>query len=330
LLIGEAEDVWPEVLEDFQRDELNERYQPADWPDLAGRPAPRYDLVDKRNYQMEMVPIEAGRGCPNGCDYCAVTGFHGAQRRLRPVGEVVRNIRAAGSRFLAFVDDNIVAEPDYARELFEALAKLDVRWLAAGSMTLADQPTLLGAAVRAGLRFYWVGVESLDATTLADVHRPINQIGDFDRRLEALRKHGLLVGANFILGFDADTLDTYERVASFVAKTKVMPFLYVLTPMPGTKLFARLEAAGRIVNRDWSRYSGFETVYQPLRCTPEEQNERYFALASRLFSLGSNLRRAWSGLTLRNFPDGLFTHLGAFALAGRVGAAARKRQPGYW
>jgi radical SAM superfamily enzyme YgiQ (UPF0313 family) len=330
ICVGEAEDVWPGVVDDFLRGVLQTRYDAPGPANLAGRPAPRYDLVNPRDYKVEVYPVESSRGCPFNCDYCAVTAFHGGRHRLKPIGEIIRNIKATGSRFIAFTDDNIIADRDHALELFKALIPLNVRWMCQSTMYMADDEELMDAAVSSGLRFSWMGIESINPAALNEVHRRINQVDEFERRIREFNRRGVLVGANIIFGFDQDTEETFEATYDFLIRNKVFPFLYILTPVPGTKVFERMEADGRLLHRDWSRYTGYETVFQPKTFSPENLDDQYFEMLARLFTFRHNVKRSAGKIRLRNLKEDFFVQLGAFVVGSQVGHAARNRIPDYW
>lgn len=330
IAVGEAEDVWPHLVDDYLSGRLAPRYDAPGPAELVGRPVPRYDLVNMKDYKVEVFPVESSRGCPMSCDYCAVTAFHGGRHRLKPVGEIIRNIKATGSRYIAFTDDNITAHREHARELFQALLPLDVRWMCQSTMYLADDTELMGLAARSGLRFAWMGIESISQAALAEVHRKINQVEEFERRIKVFNDHGVLVGANMIFGFDNDVADDFDRTYDFLVRNKVFPFLYILTPVPGTQVFKRMEAEGRLLHRDWSRYTGYETVYQPKHFTPEQLDNLYFNTLARLFTFRHNFTRSASKIRWRNLKEDFFVQMGAFVVGSQVGHAARNRIPDYW
>ncbi len=330
LVMGEADEVWPRVLDDFLAGTLQEKYVAERHPDLTQLAQPRYDLIDQKLYKVEVYPIESSRGCPHRCDYCAVTQFHGGQHRLRPIGDVVRDAKATGSRYLAFVDDNISGHREHARELFTELCKLDVRWMAQSTMYLADDPELLDLAVKSGLRFCWIGVESIHPEALAEVHRNINQVAEFERRIREFQKRGVMVGANMMFGFDSETEEHYEETARFLERNKLIPFLYILTPIPGTKLYDRMHEQGRILTYDWNRYTSYETVFQPKNWSPEKQNELYFKLAQRMFNFQNNWRRTLPTMRWSNFKEDFAIRLAALIVGLNVGRAVRGRWPTTW
>jgi len=330
VVIGEADELWPQVIDDFRSGRLHSIYKAEEFPKLTGLPVPRYDLINQKQYQVEVYPVESSRGCPFSCEYCAVTKFHGGVHRLRPVGEVIRDIKATGSRYIVFVDDNIIGNKEHALELFQAMIPLNIRWMAQSTMLMADDQKLLDAAVRSGMRLAWVGVESIDAQALAEVHRKINQVDEFERRIREFQKRGVLVGANMMFGFDHETREHYERTYEFVARNRVIPFLYILTPIPGTDLFTRLEKEGRILTHDWAKYTSYQTVYQPKSWSPQEQDDMYFKMAVRLFNFKNNFLRTFPGIQLNNLKESFFIRLAAFIIGMGVGHALRCRNQTHW
>ncbi len=330
VVVGEAEEVWAELIDDARHNTLKPIYKAADYCKLEGHPAPRYDLTKRHLYKIEVFPVESSRGCPYNCEYCAVTRFYSGKYRHRSIAEVIRNIQATGSRYIAFVDDNIIGDKEYSRELFEALIPLNIRWMAQTTMTMADDEDLLDKAVRSGLRFAWTGVESVRVENLAEVNRRFNQVEEFERRLGTFLKRGVLVGANIMMGFDHDTPDIYDETYEFIVRNKVFPFVYILTPIPGTALWDRMSAEGRVLHTNWTRYTGFRTVFQPKNFSAEEQDERYFQLVERLFSLRNNLLRSFSQIQLERFKEDFFIRLAAFIVGTNVGRIAKRRGPTYW
>lgn len=330
VVVGEAEGVWAELIDDFRHNTLKPIYKSEGHARLEGDRPPRYDLTKRHLYQVEVFPVESSRGCPFNCEYCAVTKFHGGKYRHRPIGEVVRNIQATGSRFIAFVDDNIIGDKAYSMELFKALIPLNIRFMAQTTMMMADDEELVDTAVEAGLRFAWTGVESLSADNLQEVRRRINQVEQFEKRLNEFNQRGVLVGANVMVGFDHDTPELYEETYRFLTRNKLFPFMYILTPIPGTELWERMNAEGRILHRNWTQYTGYRTVFQPKNGTAKEQDDRYFQLVERLFDLRNNVLRSFAQIHWDRFKEDFFIRLAAFMVGMNVGRIARKRGPTYW
>jgi radical SAM superfamily enzyme YgiQ (UPF0313 family) len=330
IVMGEADDVWPEVIDDFRHGTLKPIYSSEGFPDIQNLPVPRYHLVNRKDFHMDVYPAESSRGCPFDCDYCAVTKYHGGGHRLRPIGQVIRDIKATNCRFIAFNDDNIIGHKEHAKELFRALIPLNIRWMAQTTMYMADDPELIDLAVKSGCRFVWIGVESINPAHLSEVHRKINQVDQFERRIKEFQKRGVIVGANMLFGFDGEDRQHYEDTYQFLARNKVFPFLYVIIPLPGTVLFEKYKKEGRLLHEDWSRYSAYETVVQPKNFTPQEQDDLYWTLAQRIFTFKHNFLRSFPNIRMGNLKEDFFIALGAFSIGTASGRFAKGRIPTNW
>ncbi|MCZ7582131.1 MAG: radical SAM protein [Deltaproteobacteria bacterium] len=264
------------------------------------------------------------------CDYCCVTRFHGFKHRLRPIGDVIRDIKATGSRFIGFADDNVIGHKGHARELFKAIQPLDVRWMGQTTMYMADDEDLLNTAVKSGMRLAWIGIESIRPSNLEEVHRKINQVDEFERRIKAFRDRGVLVATNLMFGFDDETEEHYEETFNFLTRNRVFPFLWMLTPAPGTALFERFDKEGRLLHKDWSRYNAYEMVFKPKNFSPEKVDDMFWELGRRLFSFKENFRRSFSLMRMNNLKEDFFIRSGEFMIGTAVGRAARERWPTTW
>ncbi|MCZ7582644.1 MAG: B12-binding domain-containing radical SAM protein [Deltaproteobacteria bacterium] len=308
VVIGEAEPVWEALIDDVRHGTIQPVYRSDRFTRMEQLPVPRYDLMKQHLFYSEVYPVEATRGCPCRCEYCSVTGFYGAKFRHRPVEEVLEHIDATGSRFISFVDDNIISDRRYALELFRAMKSRNIRFVAQSTLDLADDDDLLTAACDAGLRFVWCGVESLSRPVLEEAGRRVNRdVETFERRVRRLRSRGIVVASFFMVGFDNDTAETYAEIEDFVMRNRIVPGMNLITPFPGTEFWNKAEAAGRIMHRDWWRYTGYETVYKPLNMTVEEQNTLYRTLLCRLFSPRANVRR-FAAAAVGGIAEGKFLH----------------------
>src|SRR5512142_2293843 len=181
VVVGDAEGAWPALVSDVERGTLRRVYRGHAGP-LQGLPWPRRDLLARtaRHY-ITTAAVQAGRGCVHACRYCSIAAFHGGYR-VRPVDEVVEEVRGL-PRNLIFVDDNLVAQPAYARALFEALTPLRKRWVAQSSIRVADDPDLLAAAARSGCLGLFIGIETVNAANLGSVEKGFNDAASYRVRL---------------------------------------------------------------------------------------------------------------------------------------------------
>ena len=263
IVTGYAEDTWPQLLRDYRDGKMKRRYDQAPGLSLAGRPFARRDLVKDKRYATTHV-FEATRGCVHRCDFCVVPFAWGRKPYQRPVAEVIEEIRSTGAQRLLFIDLNLVAERDYAVELFTALAPLGVQWGGLATSLLARDEELLELCARSGCIGMLVGFESISEGGLRDVHKGFNSPELFRRWVEAFHEHGTAVNGTFVFGLDSDTADVFDKTAQFVIDTGIdLPRYAILTPFPGTGLHQRLESEGRILTRDWELYDGQHVVFEP-------------------------------------------------------------------
>lgn len=302
IVIGEAEDVWAEVVEDFRCGRLKKVYQREEKPDLAGLPIPRRDLVQEHHY-VNIPKVETSRGCPFNCTFCSTTVFFGNRIRYRPVEEVVSELRHLASSFVFFTDNNIIGNVRYAKELFRGLKELGIKWISQGSVNVAMDQELLHLAADSGCVGLLIGLESLSQIALEKMGKKVNEGIDFRRAVKAIHKVGIGIIGCFVLGFDEDDEGVFDRTRRFIKRMNIeVPQLTVLTPYPGTVLRERLESANRIIHDRWEKYDSTHVVFFPENMSPQELRRRYDEMCRKLYSIRAIAwRTARSLLYLRSF-----------------------------
>jgi radical SAM superfamily enzyme YgiQ (UPF0313 family)/anti-anti-sigma regulatory factor len=295
VVVGEAENVWEQVLEDAAKGRMKGIYK-SDRPANINRiPMPRLDLL-KRNLYMTANSLQTTRGCPFSCDFCSVAEFFGNTYRFRPVEQVVAEVQQLKERFdakfVAFVDDNIVGNKKYAKELFRALIPLNIKWGSQGSLTMANDDELMKLAQKSGCVSMFIGIESLSETTLRAANKKFNRVTAYEESIKKIHDHGIMINGGFIFGFDTDDEGVFERTVEFVLKNRItLPTYHILTPLPGTKLFYKLKTEGRIFDYDWSKYNSGNVVYTPKLMPPETLQEGYFWAYHETYKYSSIARR---------------------------------------
>jgi radical SAM superfamily enzyme YgiQ (UPF0313 family) len=270
IVVGYAEDTWPELLRDFAAHALKPRYNQSPDLDIGGRPFPRRDLLPSEHFLTSNV-FEATRGCVHSCDFCVVPTAWGRKPYQKPVAEVVADIRQHGARKLIFIDLNLVAHRGYAKELFKALAPLKVQWYGLATVLLADDPELLELCGRSGCRGLLMGLESISAANLKLSGKSFNTPENYARVVERLHAHGIALQGCFVFGLDGDEPDVFQKTAEFAVAARIdLPRFAVVTPFPNTALYRRLEAEGRILTRDWELYDAQHVVFRPARMSVRE------------------------------------------------------------
>lgn len=291
VVVGYAEDCWPQLLRDFSTGDLQARYQQTADLDLADRPFARRDLLPSNKYLTNNV-FEATRGCIHNCDFCVVPTAWSRRPLQKPPEQVVADIRQHGARKLIFVDLNLIADREYALRLFKALVPLGVQWYGLSTVLLANDPELLELAARSGCRGLLMGLESISVQNLRQNHKGFNSPEKFVQVVEALHAHGIALQGCFVFGLDHDEPDVFLKTAEFAVEVKIdLPRFAIITPFPNTALYKRLEAEGRLLTRDWERYDGQHVVFRPARMTVEELQTGTEAAWKHAYSVRSIARR---------------------------------------
>jgi radical SAM superfamily enzyme YgiQ (UPF0313 family) len=294
LVIGEGEDLWPRVIKDLQHGELKRIYKMEIRPSITNLPVPRYDLM--RGLRIGLWrPVQATRGCPFTCNYCSVASFSERSYRKRPVSDVIRDVREAkkyGSRYIAFIDDNLCVDSDYCSDLFGALIAEKVIWMSQSSLHLTEYPELIKLAYRSGCRLLSIGIESVNQISLEQIEKGWNRPERYSSAFKILRDNGIDVSTEMIIGLDGDDDSVFEKTFRFIIENKIsIPRVHIITPIPGTQLFEEMVRENRITSLDFSRYSGGKVNFLPKNLPPEILEQGYWRLYRQLFGWRSILKR---------------------------------------
>lgn len=292
LVLGEGATLWPAVLADAEADQLKPRYESGFEHDYNLDPAPRRDLIPAQGF-LTRASLIATRGCHNRCGFCylATEGLR-MPYRVRQPADIRAQWERTGEPYAVFVDNNLGSRPEYLRALCRELRPLRRIWSAAVTLDVTDDPTLVRDMALAGCTGVFIGFESLTDNNLAAARKRTPRADDYSRRVALLHDHGIQVNGSFVLGFDHDRPDVFTTLAQWIEANRLeCSTFHILTPYPGTPLFRQMEAEGRLLHRDWSRYDTAHVVFQPRHLTPEQLEAGYDWLYRRLFSLTSIWRR---------------------------------------
>jgi radical SAM superfamily enzyme YgiQ (UPF0313 family) len=293
VVIGEAEMVWRGLIDDLRKGCLKPFYRADSFCSMKGQPAPRLDLLRKDAY-MTINCVQTTRGCPHQCDFCYVTHFFGKTYRCRPVEEVIDEVRRLEGDFIVFVDDNIAGNRHYAKELFTQLKPLKKKWASQASLTLTRDAELLRLAAESGCVSLFLGIESLSSENLKEVNKSFNRVSQFEEAIQALHDHDIMILAGFIFGLDHDDEGVFERTLRFCEKNRIeLPSFFILTPLPGTVLFQRMEREGRLLHRDWAQYNGATVVFKPNLMTEETLQRGFNWVCKETYSWNSIFKRVF-------------------------------------
>jgi radical SAM superfamily enzyme YgiQ (UPF0313 family) len=269
VVVGYAEESWPQLLRDLVAGRLRPRYDQSPNLKLDNLPFPQRRLFNKGMVNVAHT-IEATRGCIYQCEFCVVP-FAWGRPLQKPVRDVVDDIRQMRAKRVIFLDLNLIADVAYAKELFAALIPLKIRWGGLATTTIAWDDELLDLAARSGCRGLLVGFESLNQESLREAKKAFNMRHDYHEVVRKIRARGIALMGCFVFGFDHDTLDTFDRTVDFVMSAHMdLPRYAIAVPFPGTGLFKRLKAEGRITTENWGLYDGQHIVFQPRNMTADE------------------------------------------------------------
>lgn len=324
VVAGEGETVWPRVLADAAADKLQRLYRaPAPTP-LAGLPKPRWDLYPRRSarsYTPAASGIETARGCPYSCEFCSIASVMGRRHRVRPVADVLDEIAASGNRQLFFVDDALALNRPVAASLFRGLAPLGLKWAGQGTVSLAEDVELLRLMKRSGCVGVLLGFESVQSDRGAGMNKLSHLHIDFAEAMRRFHGEGIAVMGAFIFGFDHEDADVFDRTLEFITGSRLdVAELRILTPFPGTPLYARLREEGRLFAPGWwlRGYPPDTLLFRPRGMRPDQLVDGFARLNRQVYSLGSILRRSFGMSPLRRGTFGSAVYAG-------LNLATRKR-----
>jgi len=269
VVIGEAEDTWPELINDFEKGGLKPFYITKQSVDPATIPRPRVDIFPKRT----RISVQATRGCPYSCEFCSlINDKFGKKLRMRPIDDVIEDISLIPNKGFFFIDNSLTVNPSYTKELFRRMKCLNKFFSAYGNIdVLGRDEELLKIAKEAGCRTWYIGLESVCQKSIDSIRKHTNRVDNYISSIKKIHEYGMNVMGSFVLGFDNDTMNVFNETDEFIRKSEIdMPLFNILTPYPGTPLYDRLNSEGRILTRDWSKYDLEHVVFQPKNMSPEE------------------------------------------------------------
>jgi radical SAM superfamily enzyme YgiQ (UPF0313 family) len=295
IVIGEAEGLWPTVVEDFRNGRLRREYRQTGRPPLSGMSVDRTIFTGKRYLPVGLV--EAGRGCHFRCEFCAIQSYFANTQTRRPTEEIIEEIRRIRRPLIFFVDDNITSNMDQAKEFFRALIPLKIRWVSQASINAAHDEEFLRLIRASGCQGLLIGFETLNPDTLRRMRKSFNLMqGGYERALANLRRHGVRLYVTFILGYDDDDGDTLDSTLAFAERHQfyIVAFNH-LTPFPGTPLYDRLRNEGRLLYERWwldPAYRYGMVPYAPKGMTAEQVSVRCVEARQRFYRIASIVRRS--------------------------------------
>ncbi len=305
IFIGEAEGLWEEFLKSFGAGSYLHVYQQTNVPSLENIPMARKELFHRHDYTNGV--LFATRGCPSQCDFCTIAVMYCHKLRKRPIAEVAAEYASFSGKVIIFWDDNIAGDLEHAKRLFRAIAPYRKWWSSQASVHAGRDDEFLEAAADSGCKQLFLGLESISQQSMREVNKGFNQVDEYFKIIERIHSHGIAVQAGIVFGFDHDTPEIFKDTIDFLEQAGVQNATFnILTPFPGTPLFRKMEAEGRILTRDWRKYnSRDDVVYQPKQMSAAEliagfqyANERFYSLPSIAKRLSRSPVQLWWTLPL--------------------------------
>ncbi len=295
VVVGEAEGLWSQVLDDFRRGRFRRVYKRANRPSLSGLRPNRSIFAGKRYLPIGLV--EAGRGCHFRCEFCAIQSYFDSTQTRRPTEEIIEELRRLKKPLFFFVDDNITSNMDQAKEFFRALVPLNIRWVSQASINAAHDEEFLQLIKASGCQGLLIGFETLNSENLKQMHKSFNTMkGGYEVALANLRRYGIRLYVTFILGYDRDDVYTIQQTLEFARKHKfyIVAFNH-LTPFPGTPLYERMQREGQLLYDCWwldPAYRYGDVPFRPKGMDADSMRRRCIEARAAFYALSSILRRS--------------------------------------
>jgi radical SAM superfamily enzyme YgiQ (UPF0313 family) len=305
VVVGEAESIWPKVLEDFEAGKLQKQYK-GTWTNLENLPFPRRDILRTPYYQWGS--IQTSRGCPMNCTFCSVTAFNGQRFRRRPLDAVIEELDQIPQKRILITDDNIIGHGEkdlewthafFSRILGKGIKKI---FFAQSSILLGEDPELIRLASRAGLKIVFIGMESINPKALKSYNKIINlnrlQQNRYIELVNRIRKGGIAFLGAFVLGGDEDNLSSFHHTLKFINSSHVDVLQITKpTPLPGTQLWEKLNKKNRIINHNfplaWDDYRLTKMVFVPSQISIEDVYMGFTYLRNVYYSFWETIKRTF-------------------------------------
>jgi radical SAM superfamily enzyme YgiQ (UPF0313 family) len=293
IVIGEAENVWQDLLKDAQAGQLKRIYKAKHRANLTAFPKPVRSKLSLNRYLADI--LQTTKGCPFQCEFCSVYSYDGQRIRHKSIEQVLKEITEISNstnsfkkKAVFFADDNIISDKKYARELFSAIKSYNLNWSCQAAINVSKDDDLLKLMKESGCGAILIGFESISDENLRAMGKAVNLRNDYAEAINKIQSHGILVHSSFIMGYDYDTPKAFDDLIEFIVSNRLlMPLINILTPFPGTKLFSRFEQEGRIIHKNWNEYDSETVVFRPSLMTPEELTAEFKRVIRKVYSFDS-------------------------------------------
>lgn len=297
VIIGEAEPVFDQFLNDFSNMAARKIYKAECFADIRKSPVPRYDLVNKSLYSS--YSIQTTRGCPRTCSYCTLPVMYGSVYRCKSVEQVMSEIRAIKriepNPFIFFADDNMFVNRENSKKLIRAIEKEGIIWGTQTDLSVAEDLEILQLLKSSGCRWLFIGFENISRSglELLDARKwKANLVDRYQKLIDQINRSGIYIWGSFMFGSDHDDSGVFENTLKFAIDNGIYSGSFtIMTPLPGTELFKQMEKNDRIIDYDWSRYTFWDVVYKPKLLTEEELAKGVAYLYHHFYSIDNTRKR---------------------------------------
>jgi radical SAM superfamily enzyme YgiQ (UPF0313 family) len=317
VVVGEAEEVWPDLIEDLRRGQMRRIYGGREFVNPSDLPLPKREFLNEKFY-FPLKLLETTRGCPHQCDFCGVSKFFGFRYRNRSIKEIERELKTLFQkrqvmnpflkkilsllskdlpyflkrRLLYIIDSNIAGDKRFCLELLSLLKGFDLLWYGHAPVSIAFDRELLKGFAQSGCIAINIGFESFSTKNLNAMGKGFNHPSRYAEAVERIHDQGIGIMGTFIVGLDDDDPGVFQRIIDFCNDSKLdWALTFIMAPYPGTDSFLRLEKEGRIFSRDWEKYDSFNAVYQPLGMSVEDLERGMRRIWKEVFSTPSIYKR---------------------------------------
>ncbi|MGA2317357.1 MAG: radical SAM protein [Thermodesulfobacteriota bacterium] len=317
VVVGEAEEVWPDLIEDLRKGQMRRIYVGSEFVNPSDLPLPRRELLNKKFY-FPLKLLETTRGCPHHCDFCGVSKFFGFRYRNRPISEIERELKTLFQkgpvmnpvlkkilslfskdlpyflkrRLLYIIDSNIAGDRRFCLELFSLLKEFDLLWYGHAPVSIAFDQKFLEGFAQSGCIAINIGFESFSTKNLNAMGKGFNQPSRYAEAVKRIHDQGIGIMGTFIVGLDDDEPGVFQKIIDFCIDSKLdWALTFIMAPYPGTESFLRLEKEGRIFCRDWEKYDSLNAVYQPSGMSVEKLEKGMRRIWKEVFSTSSIYKR---------------------------------------
>jgi radical SAM superfamily enzyme YgiQ (UPF0313 family) len=299
VVIGEAENTWPQLLKDLESGKLKKFYYNKQVVKANEMPPARHDIGI---YTPFIEAIQTSRGCPVGCEFCTMSIVEGNTFRGRPIDNVIKEMKSIKTKQIFFVDASLTTNPNYSKQLFKKMKEINKKFKCFGNINVfAHDDKFLQLASEAGVTRWYIGIESISQFNIDQVGKGTNKVKNYVKAIKNIKDHGMMVTGFFMFGFDNDTSNIFDKTLKFIKKLNLDSVAFsALTPFPGTRLAERLENEGRILSKDWSRYNEAIVNIKPRQMTEEELYDGINNLSREYFSYLNILKRNIQVLTTQD------------------------------